>query len=154
MCKAPALQYLFLLCSEFAQKYSASLKDHCFEKLGLKLNASFSDSLQASLCRMITSYEILSSGNANYSCIETSLKCQHSLQGNNSNHRTEYAQDGNMSLVVFCHIFPLCKGEAGLHLWLYRNYNLDVWMTASSVSISCASLHQTLIINCHRLMTH
>lgn len=27
-------------------------------------------------------------------------------------------------------------------------------MTASGVSISYASLHQTLIINCHRLMTH
>lgn len=64
------------------------------------------------------------------------------------------AQDGNMSLVLFCLIFPLCKGEAGLHLWLDRNYNLVVWMTASSVSISYASLHQTLIISYHRLMTH
>lgn len=64
------------------------------------------------------------------------------------------AQDGNMSLVLYCLIFPFCKGEAGLHLWPYRNYNLDVWMTASSVLISYASLHQTLIISCHRLMTH
>lgn len=78
---------MFFECFEFAQKYSASFKDQCFDKLGLKLNASFSDSLQASLCRMITSYEKLSSGNSNYSWIETSLKCQHSLQGNNSNHR-------------------------------------------------------------------
>lgn len=64
------------------------------------------------------------------------------------------AQDGNMPLVLFCLIFPLCKGEAGLHLGQYRNYSLDVRMTASSVSISYASLHRTLIIDCHRLMTH
>lgn len=64
------------------------------------------------------------------------------------------AQDGDMSLVLLCLGFPLCKREAGLCLCQYRKYNLDVWMTLSSISMSYGSLHHTLIINSHALTIH